>query len=118
MVEVEGPKTVLALLKNLEIVPEAVLVIRDATLLTRDASIGPFDELEVRPVLSGGSGSFLSGDDGATVVACSRCGGPTVVWGEGSAKALCSFCKTKALVHRPKEAGAPSTRARRSRRDR
>ena len=110
MVEVEGAKTVLDLLKNLEIVPETVLVIREATLLTRDESIGPSDELEIRPV--------LSGDDGATVVACSRCGGPTVVWGDGSAKALCSFCKTKALVHRPKEAGAPSTRARRSRRDR
>jgi sulfur carrier protein len=53
-VEVEGPKTVLDLLKDLEIMPETVLVIRDATLLTRDESVGPSDELEIRPVLSGG----------------------------------------------------------------
>lgn len=43
------------LLEELRIVPEAVLVIRDATLLTRDERLGEDDELEVRPVLSGGS---------------------------------------------------------------
>jgi tRNA-5-methyluridine54 2-sulfurtransferase len=68
--------------------------------------------------LSRGAGRFSSGDEGATVVACDGCGGPTVVWGGSSEKALCSFCKTKSLVHRRKEAGAPSTRTRRSRRDR
>jgi hypothetical protein len=36
-------------------VPETVLVIRDATLLTRDERLGDTDELEVRPVLSGGA---------------------------------------------------------------
>ena len=55
-VDVSGPKTVQALLAELQIVPEAVLVIRDATLLTRDESLQESDELEVRPVLSGGSG--------------------------------------------------------------
>jgi sulfur carrier protein len=54
-VEVVGPKTVLDLLKELEIVPESVLVIRDSTLLTRDERLEPADEVEVRPVLSGGS---------------------------------------------------------------
>jgi sulfur carrier protein len=54
-VEVSGPKTVRALLTELDIVPEAVLVIRDKTLLTRDEALGEADELEVRPVLSGGS---------------------------------------------------------------
>ena len=54
-VEVEGPQTVVDLLKKLDIVPESVLVIRDATLLTRDEKLGAEDELEVRPVLSGGS---------------------------------------------------------------
>ena len=53
-IAVEGPKTVAALLQELDIVPEAVLVIRDATLLTHDEALGPEDELEVRPVLSGG----------------------------------------------------------------
>lgn len=55
IVEVDGPKTVRDLLSELDIVPEAVLVIRNATLLTRDESLGPHDELEVRPVLSGGA---------------------------------------------------------------
>ena len=55
MVEVSGPSTVLDLLKELDIVPEAVLVIRDATLITRDEKLNPDDEVEVRPVLSGGS---------------------------------------------------------------
>ncbi len=54
-VEVSGPRTVATLLKQLEVVPEAVLVIRDATLLTRDEALEDDDELEVRPVLSGGA---------------------------------------------------------------
>jgi sulfur carrier protein len=55
VVEVNGPSTVAGLLEKLEIVPEAVLVIRDATLLTRDERVGEGDEIEVRPVLSGGA---------------------------------------------------------------
>jgi sulfur carrier protein len=55
VVEVTGPKTVLDLLRELEVVPESVLVIRDATLLTRDESVRDDDEIEVRPVLSGGA---------------------------------------------------------------
>ena len=55
VVEVSGPRTVLDLLTELSIVPEAVLVIRDATLLTRDEALTDGDELEVRPVLSGGA---------------------------------------------------------------
>ncbi len=55
VVELSGPSTVSAILGELGIVPEAVLVIRDATLLTRDQKVADDDELEVRPVLSGGS---------------------------------------------------------------
>jgi sulfur carrier protein ThiS len=55
IVDVNGPRTVHALLTELDIVPEAVLVIRDSTLLTRDERVSERDELEVRPVLSGGS---------------------------------------------------------------
>ena len=55
VVDVSGAQTVADLLKQLEIVPESVLVIRDATLLTRDERLDTEDELEVRPVLSGGS---------------------------------------------------------------
>lgn len=56
VVDVSGPRTVVELLRELRIVPEAVLVIRDATLLTRDERLTDDDELEVRPVLSGGAG--------------------------------------------------------------
>jgi sulfur carrier protein len=55
VVDLSGPSTVLDLLKDLEIVPEAVLVIRDSTLLTRDERLSDEDEIEVRPVLSGGA---------------------------------------------------------------
>ena len=55
VVDVSGPTTVLGLLTELSIVPEAVLVIRDATLLTRDEKLAEEDEVEVRPVLSGGA---------------------------------------------------------------
>jgi sulfur carrier protein len=62
VVEVSGPSTVARVLEKLDIVPEAVLVIRDATLLTRDERVGEDDEIEVRPVLSGGAdgGDLLS----------------------------------------------------------
>ncbi len=53
--EVSGPHDVLGLLRHLDIVPESVLVIRDATLLTRDERLGEDDEVEIRPVLSGGA---------------------------------------------------------------
>lgn len=55
VIDVSGPREVSALLKELEIVPESVLVIRDATLLTRDEALDDADEVEIRPVLSGGS---------------------------------------------------------------
>jgi sulfur carrier protein ThiS len=57
VVDVSGPSTVAGLLSELDIVPEAVLVIRDATLLTRDEGLVDTDEVEVRPVLSGGAGA-------------------------------------------------------------
>ena len=55
--EISGPATVVDLLRELSIVPETVLVIRDAILLTRDEKLTDNDELEVRPVLSGGAGA-------------------------------------------------------------
>ncbi len=54
-VDVSGPRTVAGVLQELDIVPESVLVIRAATLLTRDERVDEDDEIEVRPVLSGGS---------------------------------------------------------------
>jgi sulfur carrier protein ThiS len=59
-VSVDGPTTVYALLSNLDIVPESVLVIREATLLTRDERLEDSDVVEIRPVLSGGIGERQS----------------------------------------------------------
>lgn len=56
-VDVEGKRRVKDLLVELEILPSTVLVIRDNELLTSDAVVGGDDVLEVRPVMSGGSGS-------------------------------------------------------------
>lgn len=61
VVEVTGPKTVRGLLSKLGIVPEAVLVIRNSTLLTRDEPVTDDDEIEVRPVLSGGAAEAWTG---------------------------------------------------------
>jgi sulfur carrier protein ThiS len=55
VVAVSGSMSVVDVLRQLDIVPESVLVIRDSTLLTRDERIDDEDEIEVRPVLSGGA---------------------------------------------------------------
>jgi sulfur carrier protein ThiS len=54
-VEVAGPVGVLALLRQLGFNREAVLVIVDGTLVTGDATIAEGSEVEIRPVVSGGS---------------------------------------------------------------
>ena len=54
-VEVEGAAKVGQLLKELNIVPEAVLVVRDGELLLRQDVVQESDVIELRPVISGGS---------------------------------------------------------------
>jgi sulfur carrier protein len=53
--DMEGPMRVHALLERLEINRESVLVIRGDTLVTGDAVLDDRDEVEVRPVISGGA---------------------------------------------------------------
>ncbi|MGH7263026.1 MAG: MoaD/ThiS family protein [Candidatus Rokuibacteriota bacterium] len=53
-VEVIGRRRVKDLLKELDLLPGTVLVIRGSELLTTDAMVGEDDEIEVRPVISGG----------------------------------------------------------------
>jgi sulfur carrier protein len=53
-IQVPGPLTVAALLERLALVPESVLVIRNDTLVTRDARLTDDDAVEIRPVISGG----------------------------------------------------------------
>jgi sulfur carrier protein len=47
--------TVAALLQQLELNPESVLVIVGDELVTRDARLGDGDDVEIRPVISGGA---------------------------------------------------------------
>ena len=53
---VKPVKTVLGLLKLLGMSPETVLVIQDDRLLCDDDPIDPSRPVEIRPVISGGSG--------------------------------------------------------------
>ena len=53
--EVPAPGTVAQLLTDLDVVPEAVLVIRNDTLATRDERLHDDDVVEIRPVVSGGA---------------------------------------------------------------
>ena len=53
--EIDGPMRVHALLERLEINRESVLVIKGDTLVTGDEQLRDDDEVEIRPVVSGGS---------------------------------------------------------------
>lgn len=55
-VEVAGERKVNDLLGELGINPDTVLVIRERELLTREDRVREQDEIEVRPVISGGGG--------------------------------------------------------------
>ena len=52
--EIPGPVRVSALLAKLDINRETVLVIRNDTLVPGDAVLADSDEVEIRPVISGG----------------------------------------------------------------
>ncbi len=54
-VEVKGPLRVRALLEQLGVNRESVLVIRGDTLVPGDAVLDDADTVEVRPVISGGA---------------------------------------------------------------
>jgi sulfur carrier protein len=52
--EVAGPVRVKDLVKRLGLNRESVLVIRGDSLVTGDATLDDGDEIEIRPVISGG----------------------------------------------------------------
>lgn len=54
-VEMPAPPNVEALLRELGVVAESVLVIRNDTLATRDERLHEDDTVEIRPVVSGGA---------------------------------------------------------------
>jgi len=53
-VEIQGQRRVKDLLRELDVLPETVLVIRGSELLTGDVMVGGEDVIELRPVISGG----------------------------------------------------------------
>jgi sulfur carrier protein ThiS len=54
-VELAGPKRVRELLAELGVDPDTVLVIRERELITREVPLREDDEIEIRPVISGGA---------------------------------------------------------------
>lgn len=52
--EMDGPMRVHVLIERLSLNREAVLVIKGDTLVTGDALLDDSDEVEIRPVISGG----------------------------------------------------------------
>ena len=60
-VEIQGPKRVKELLRDLNLVQEAHLVIRGDDLVTEDEVLRDTDLIEVRPVISGGADRARAG---------------------------------------------------------
>ena len=54
-VALTGRRRVKDLLKEFDIIPETVLVIRGDQLLTADQVVEEDDEIEIRPAISGGA---------------------------------------------------------------
>ena len=53
-VDIQGPKRAKDVLRELNLVVEAHLVIRGDELVTEDAILNDKDNIEIRPVISGG----------------------------------------------------------------
>ncbi|HXV69006.1 MAG TPA: MoaD/ThiS family protein [Nitrospira sp.] len=53
-VEIKGPKKARDLLRELNLLVEAHLVIRGDELVTEDEVLSDQDQIEIRPVISGG----------------------------------------------------------------
>jgi len=53
-VEVAGGRRVKEILRDLDIIPETVIVIRGDSLITADQLVDDGDTIELRPVMSGG----------------------------------------------------------------
>lgn len=53
--EIQGPKRVRDMLRELDLMPEAYLVIREGELVTEDDVLQDRDTVEIRPVISGGA---------------------------------------------------------------
>ncbi len=54
-VDIKGPKRAKEVLRELNLVVEAYLVIRGDELVTEDEMLADKDRIEIRPVISGGT---------------------------------------------------------------
>lgn len=54
-IDVHGPISVVKLLNQLKLNRESVLVIQDGTLVPGDALLADDEQVEIRPVISGGA---------------------------------------------------------------
>ena len=87
-VEVKGPKKVKELLRELNLPVEAHLVIKGDDLVTEDEMLYDGDQIEIRPVISGGSPLHAS---------------PLTLHG---LQMNCTKCKTKAVIGLPRHNAA------------
>ena len=83
-VEIAGGRKVHDVLGELGIDPDTVLVIRERELVTREDRVVDSDVLEIRPVISGGSGGNR--------MKCRRCKAPAVVEVRRHNSAFCRDC--------------------------
>jgi uncharacterized protein (TIGR00269 family) len=84
-VDLAGERPVRAVLAELAIDPDTVLVIRERNLLTREDWLEERDQIEVRPVISGGSGR-------GNRMKCRRCRGTAVIELRRHNAAFCQDC--------------------------
>src|SRR5437870_7638749 len=84
-VDLAGERPVRAVLTELAIDPDTVLVIRDRNLLTREDWLEEQDHIEVRPVISGGA-------RGGNRMRCRRCRGAAVIELRRHNAAFCQDC--------------------------
>jgi tRNA-5-methyluridine54 2-sulfurtransferase len=96
--EVSGARRVREVLSELGIDPDTVLVIRDRTLVTREERLEDTDDVEIRPVISGGAGR-----PGAPTK-CRRCRGPAVVELRRHNAAFCQPCFERHVVEQVRRA--------------
>jgi tRNA-5-methyluridine54 2-sulfurtransferase len=83
-VELAGDRRIHDVLRELEIDPDTVLVIRERELLTREDRVGDADVIEVRPVISGGARPPR--------MRCRRCKAPAIVELRRHNAAFCRDC--------------------------
>jgi tRNA-5-methyluridine54 2-sulfurtransferase len=83
-VELAGGRKIHDVLGELGINPDTVLVIRERELLTREDRVDEADLIEIRPVISGGSGGNR--------MKCRRCKAPAVVEIRRHNAAFCADC--------------------------